>query len=71
MKYNPLPIFAIYCKEFFNVGFPVLTAVTKKNEVLWDVTSCEPCNDRRFGGMCLLHHQSEKNTRVRTLLDVD
>jgi hypothetical protein len=33
-----------------NVRFEVFTAVTMKNGVLWDVTSCGSCKNRRFGG---------------------
>jgi hypothetical protein len=32
------------------VRFEVFTAVTMKNGVFWDVTSCGFCNNRRFGG---------------------
>jgi hypothetical protein len=28
-----------------------------KNVIFWDVTTCGPCKDRRFGGTCRLHHQ--------------
>jgi hypothetical protein len=32
------------------VRFEVFTAVTMKNDVLWDVTPCGSCKNRRFGG---------------------
>jgi hypothetical protein len=32
------------------VRFEVFTAVTMKNCVLWDITSCGSCKNRRFGG---------------------
>jgi hypothetical protein len=32
-----------------NVRFEVLTAVTVKNAVLWDVTPCGSGKNRRFG----------------------
>jgi hypothetical protein len=32
------------------VRFDVFTAVTMKNGVFWDVTSCGSCKNRRFGG---------------------
>jgi hypothetical protein len=32
------------------VRFEVFTAVTMKNGVLWDVTPCGSCKNRRFGG---------------------
>jgi hypothetical protein len=31
-------------------GFEVITAVTVKNGVFWDVTPCGCCKNRRFGG---------------------
>jgi hypothetical protein len=34
----------------FNVRFEVFRAVTVKNGVLWDVTQCGSCKNRRFGG---------------------
>jgi hypothetical protein len=33
-----------------NVRFEVITAVTMKNGVFWDVTACGSCKNRRFGG---------------------
>jgi hypothetical protein len=30
--------------------FEVFTAVTMKNSILWDVTPCGSCKNRRFGG---------------------
>jgi hypothetical protein len=32
------------------VRFEVFAAVTMKNGVLWDVTPCGSCKNRRFGG---------------------
>jgi hypothetical protein len=32
------------------VGFEVFTAMTMKNDVFWNVTSCGSCKNRRFGG---------------------
>jgi hypothetical protein len=32
------------------VRFEVFTAVTMKNGVFWDVTSCGSCKNRRFRG---------------------
>jgi hypothetical protein len=34
----------------YNVRFEIFTAVTMKNAVFWDVTTCGSCKDRRFGG---------------------
>jgi hypothetical protein len=33
-----------------SVRFEVITAVTMKNGVFWDVTPRDSCNNRRFGG---------------------
>jgi hypothetical protein len=41
-----------------------------KNAVLWDVTPCGPCKNRRFGGTSRLLHQGDQNLRTRTTLDV-
>jgi hypothetical protein len=35
------------------------------NAVLWDVTPCCSCNNRRFEGTYRLHHQGDKNRRAR------
>jgi hypothetical protein len=36
-----------------------------KNAVLWDITPCGSCNDRRFGGTYHLNYQDDKNRRAR------
>jgi hypothetical protein len=36
--------------EYHIVRFEVFTAVTMKNGVVWDVTPCGSCKNRRFGG---------------------
>jgi hypothetical protein len=46
------------------VRFEVFTAVTMKNGVFWDVTSCGSCKNRRFGGTQRLHLQGHKNRRT-------
>jgi hypothetical protein len=33
-----------------SLRFEVLTLVTMKNAVFWDVTPCDSCKNRRFGG---------------------
>jgi hypothetical protein len=38
-------------KPMYGVRFEVFMAVTMKNGVFWDVTSCGSCKNRRFGGM--------------------
>jgi hypothetical protein len=47
------------------VRFEVFTAATVKSAVFWDVTPCDACKNRRFGGPYLLHNQSGKNRRIR------
>jgi hypothetical protein len=37
-------------KQCINVRFEVLTAVTMKNNVFWDVTQCGSCKNQCFGG---------------------
>jgi hypothetical protein len=41
---------------FCYVRFEVFTALAMKNAVLWRVTSCCSCKDRRFIGTYRLHH---------------
>jgi hypothetical protein len=36
------------------IGFEVFTAATVKKAVLWDVTPCGSCKDRRFEGIALI-----------------
>jgi hypothetical protein len=35
---------------YVSLRFEVFTAVTMKNGVFWDVTHCDSCKKRRFGG---------------------
>jgi hypothetical protein len=42
-----------------------------KNGVFWDATSCDFCNNRRFGGTYRLHHQGDKNRRARNNVTVN
>jgi hypothetical protein len=51
--------------EDFFVRFEVFTAVTMKNAVFWNVTSCGSCKNRRFLGTYRLHYQGDKNGRTR------
>jgi hypothetical protein len=44
-------IFHSLRKEFSSVRSEVITAVTTKNGVFWDVTPCGSCKNRRFGGI--------------------
>jgi hypothetical protein len=37
-------------KSYIYVRFEVFTAVTMKNGIFWDVTLCDSCKNRRFGG---------------------
>jgi hypothetical protein len=36
-----------------------------KNAIFWDTTSYSSYKNRRFGGICRLHHQCAKNRRAR------
>jgi hypothetical protein len=40
----------LYNKELHCVRFEIFMAVTKKNDIFWDVTTCGSCKNRRFGG---------------------
>jgi hypothetical protein len=46
------------------VRFEVLTAVTMKNAVFWDVAPCRYFVNRRFGGTYRLHFQGIRNPRA-------
>jgi hypothetical protein len=46
------------CGKF--VRSEVLTAVTIKNAVFWDVTPYDSCKNRRFGVAYSIHHQGGK-----------
>jgi hypothetical protein len=39
--------------------------------VFWDVMPRGSCKNRRFGGMCLLHHQSRKEQRARNKANIN
>jgi hypothetical protein len=43
----------------------VLTVVTMKKAVFWDMTPCDSCKNQFFGGAYRLHHQGDKNRRVK------
>jgi hypothetical protein len=51
--------------NYVSVRLEVLTAVTMKNCVFWDVTKCGSCKNRRFEGTQRLHHQGDKNRWTR------
>jgi hypothetical protein len=38
---------------------------TMKNAIIWKLTSCGPCKNRRFGGTYRLHHKGDKNRGAR------
>jgi hypothetical protein len=42
------------------VRFEDFGAMTMKNAVFWDVTSCVSSYNRSSGGIYLLHHQKEQ-----------
>jgi hypothetical protein len=51
----------IECELDLSVRFEVLTAVTMKNIVFWDVAPCRSCElNRRFGVTYRLHLQGRK-----------
>jgi hypothetical protein len=63
-----------YFNKIVTVGFEVFTAVpmmTMKNGVFWDMMPCDSCKIRRFGGQFRLHHQGEKNQRVRNNVSIN
>jgi hypothetical protein len=41
--------------------------MTMKNVIFWDVTTCDSCKNRCFGGTYRLHHQSDKDRRGRNV----
>jgi hypothetical protein len=47
------------------VIFEVLTAVTMKNTVFWDMTPCGSRENQRFGGENRPHYQGVKNQQAR------
>jgi hypothetical protein len=50
-----------YASTMTSVRFEAFTALKMKHSVLWDVTPCGSCKNRRFGGTYFLHHQGDKN----------
>jgi hypothetical protein len=52
------------------VRFDIFMAVTMKNAVFWDVTTCGSCKNRRFGETYRLHHQGDKIGELGTTLAV-
>jgi hypothetical protein len=54
----------------FKIRFEVFTAVTMKNGVVWDVTPCGSCKNRRFRGTWRLLHQGESLTHLVFLRSV-
>jgi hypothetical protein len=48
------------CSHSILVRFEVFVAMTMKNAVFWDVTSCGSCKNRHFGGTYRLHHQGTR-----------
>jgi hypothetical protein len=49
-------------------GFKVLTAVVMSGAIVWDIASCSPYVNRRFGGMYDLHLQGRKSAEEETRL---
>jgi hypothetical protein len=52
------------------VRFEVFMAVSMKNAVFWDVTSCGSCKNRCFGGTESHHHQGYMNRELATTLNL-
>jgi hypothetical protein len=41
--------------------FEIIMAVTMKTGIVWDITPCGSCKNRKFGGTLPLHHQGDKH----------
>jgi hypothetical protein len=52
-------------KKTLCVRCEVFTAVTVKNVVFWNFTSCGSCKNRHFGETNRLHHRGDSNRRAR------
>jgi hypothetical protein len=50
--------------------FVVFTELTIKCAVFWDVTPCDSCKNRRFGGKNSLYQQIEKISGLETTLRI-
>jgi hypothetical protein len=50
MLFVVLVQFSVYGSGIGFLRFEVFMAVTMKNAAFWDVTPCDSCNNRRFGG---------------------
>jgi hypothetical protein len=61
LKPSDFESYRLSSEPFRLLRFEVFTAVTMKNGVLWDVTPCGSCKNRRFGGTQLLLHQGDEN----------
>jgi hypothetical protein len=51
---------------FHYVGFDVLIPVVMSVSMFWEIVSCSPCENRRFGGMYDLHIRRARNQSVGT-----
>jgi hypothetical protein len=61
-EYDTLPWF---------VRFEAFKAVTMKYAIFCNVTPCDLCKYRRFGGIYCLHHQGGKNQQARNNVSTD
>jgi hypothetical protein len=52
------------------VRFEGFKSVTMNNVAFWDVTPCDSCKNRLFGGTYRLHLQGESNQRTKNTLAV-
>jgi hypothetical protein len=60
IKFKYVTISNVY--KIIFMGFEVLSVMTMKNAVFWDVAPCGSCKKRPFGGTCRLHLQGKKST---------
>jgi hypothetical protein len=49
-------------------GYYIMRSFIMKNAILWDVTSCVSCQNRRAGGTYRLNHRGEKFSDLGTTL---
>jgi hypothetical protein len=59
-KTTNLPV-VLYGCETWSLIFREEHKLRVKNGVFWDVTPCDSCKNRRFGGTWRLLHQGDKN----------
>jgi hypothetical protein len=50
VKIFPIQVRIKCSRHVLYITFEVFTTVTMKNGIIWDVTPCGSCKNRRFGG---------------------